>query len=206
MSAAQLYATVTFIAGVILLLGWLYVTTDNDRSSEILLKSVFLFVLPEAVIIALPNDLFRFPMSMWVVVLIEEALKATAAATERHRIDRFLLVALFGIWELMLAKPLWGVNHSAILEDWTNLQLAGLTAAGIVTVLMHSVTAEIYAFRFARRLPVALFICWIFHTAFNESVEFFGVSLIAALLRLVSLTIVFAALWPRRAPQSSSSS
>jgi hypothetical protein len=143
---------------------------------------------------------------MWVVVLIEEALKAMAAATERRRIDRFFLVALFGIWELMLAKPLWGVNHSAVLEDWTNLQLAGLTAAGIVTVLMHSVTAEIYAFRLTRRLPVALFVCWIFHTALNVSVEFLGVSLVVALSQLVSLAIVFAALWPRRAPQSSSSS
>lgn len=210
MNAAQLYAAVTFLAGVILLLGWLYVTTDNQRSNTMLLKSVLLFVLPIAVIVALPEEVDRFPLSMWVFVLIEECLKAAAAATEQEPMDRFLLVALFGIWELIWVKPLWGLNHAAFLEDWTNLQLVGLTAAGIVTVLMHSVTAEIYAFRFAQRLPLALLVSWILHTGFNESVDLLGVSLLASLLQLLPLVFLFTALWPKKleptSAQSSSSS
>jgi hypothetical protein len=206
MSAPQLYALVTCLAGSILLLGWLYVTTGNPRWSTILLKSVLLFVLPALVIVALPDALFRFPLSMWVLVLIEESLKAIASATERDPMDRFFLVVLFGIWELVWVKPLWGLNHFSVLEGWSNLQLAGLTVAGIITVLMHSVTAEIYAFRLARNLPLALLLSWVFHTAFNESIDLFGVSLVSCLLLLLPLVLLFVALWPKRPPEPQSSS
>jgi hypothetical protein len=206
MSAPQLYALVTCLAGIILLLGWLYVTTGNPRWSTILLKSVLLFVLPALVIVALPDALFRFPLSMWVLVLIEEFLKAIASATERDPMDRFFLVVLFGIWELVWAKPLWGLNHFSALEDWSNLQLAGLTVAGVITVLMHSVTAEIYAFRLARNWPLALLLSWAFHTAFNESIDLFGVSLVSCLLLLLPLVLLFVALWPKRPPEPQSSS
>jgi len=208
MTAGQLYAVVTSITGVILLLVWLYVTTNNARSNEILFKSVFLFVLPGAILVALPLELFHFPLSMWVVVLIEELLKTAAAATERERMDRFSLVALFGVWELMLAKPLWGLNQAADLESWSNLQLAGLAAAGIVTVLMHAVTAEIYAFRFAGRLGLALLVSWVVHTSFNEAIDLLDVSLVSCLALTLPLVLTFAALWPRgsAATQSSSSS
>ena len=159
MGEAGLYAVVTALAGVILFLGWLYATTDNPRSATILLKSVALFVVPVALLGLFPEDLFRFPLSMWVVVLLEECLKALGAKTEQTAINRFLLVVLFGIWELVWVKPLWGLNHSVVLDGWNNLQLAGLTAGGIVTVLMHAVTAEIYAFRFGR-VAVALIASW----------------------------------------------
>ncbi len=210
MNAPQLYALITCAAGLLLLLGWAYVTTDNPRSSRIFLKSVVLFVIPIGVVVALPERLFQSPLSMWLVVLIEESLKATAASTEQRPTDRFLLVALFGIWELVWVKPLWGLGHFAVLEDWSNLQLAGLTAAGVVTVLMHGVTAEIYAFRFTRRLPLALLVSWILHTTFNESVDMLGVSLVASLVQLVLLILLFGALWPKgikfsATPSSSSS-
>ena len=117
MNAPQLYALITCAAGLILLLGWAYVSTDNPRSNRILLKSVLLFVIPIGGVVALPERLFQFRLSMWLVVLIEESLKATAASTEQRPIDRFLLVALFGIWELIWVKPLWGLNHFALLED-----------------------------------------------------------------------------------------
>ena len=206
MSSGGLYAIVTFCAGLLLLLGWLYITADNPRSTKLLFKSVVLFVLPGIVLVALPTDLFQFPLSMWLLVFVEECLKATAAVSEKDPRDRFWLVALFGVWELTLAKPLWGLNHANVLNGWDRLQLAGLTTAGIVTVLMHTVTAEIYAFRFPLRIPLALSLSWALHTAFNESVDLLGVSLIASLLQLLLLTLLFAALWPRGAYQSSSSS
>jgi hypothetical protein len=117
MNAPQLYALTTCASGLLLLFGWAYVTTDNPRSNRILLKSVLLFVMPIGVVVALPERLFQFPLSMWLVVLIEESLKATAASTEQRPNDRFVLVALFGIWELVWVKPLWGLDHFAILED-----------------------------------------------------------------------------------------
>jgi hypothetical protein len=196
MSAAQLYAALTCVAGGILLLGWLYVTADNPRSSWILLKSVAIFVLPTVGFVALPERLFQFPLSLWFVALVEESLKAGAAATERNRLDRFFLIVLFGIWELTLVKPLWGLRHAMPLEGWSSLELTGLTVAGIVTVLMHGVTAEIYAFRFHGRLPLALAVSWAIHAAFNESVSLLGVSLMASMLQLLPLLLLFAALWP----------
>ena len=197
MNAGQLLATVTCLTGIILLLGWLVPTTDNPQWSTMLLKSVLFFVLPVAVVVAVPDQVFRFPLSLWVVALIEECLKATAAATERSPLDRFFLVALFGIWELIWVKPLWALNHSALLADWSNLQLTGLIAAAVVTVLMHAVTAEIYAFRFQGRLWLALVVSWVLHVAFNESVDLFGVSLVASLLQLLLLFFLFVGLWPK---------
>jgi hypothetical protein len=200
MSEAQVYAVVTCTAGIILLLGWLYVTTGNPRSTRLLLKSVLIFVVPVMVLVTLSGS-FQFTPALWLVALIEESLKATAAATEKtSRIDRFLLVALFGIWELTWVKPLWGLNHAAALDGWNGLQLAGLTAAGVVTVLMHGVTAEIYAFRFAGRLPLALIVSWIVHAAFNASVGILGVSFVASLLQLLPLLLLFLALWPTNLP------
>jgi hypothetical protein len=197
MDGAHLYATVTAIAGVILLLGWLYVTTDNPRSTAMLAKSVLLFVLPGAIVVALPEQLFQFPLSMWVLVLFEETLKAIAATTEETRADRFWLVALFGAWELTVFKPLWGLSHVATLESWSNLQLTGLTVAGLITVVMHGVTAEIYAFRFEARLPLALFVCWAIHVAFNESVGLLGLSVLSCSVLLLAVLLLFAALWPK---------
>lgn len=208
MSTAQFSAVITCVIGVIALLGWLWFTSENAHSNNLLFKSILLFVLPGAALAAIPLKFLQFPLAMWVGVFIEECLKATAAATEKDPTDRFWLLALFGIWELTLAKPLWALNHFALLEDWSNLQLAGLSAAGFVTVLMHSVTAEIYAFRFARRLPLALIISWALHTAFNESIGLVGVSLMGCLLLLLPLVLLFIALWPKRPQpvQSSSSS
>jgi len=198
MSPAQVYATICAAVGIILLLGWIYVTTDNLRSNKLLAKSVWLFVLPGLAIWMLPDAMFQFPLSMWVLILVEECLKAVAASTERSRIDRFWLITLFGIWELMLAKPMWGLAHSQMLSDWNQLQLAGLVAAGIVAALMHAVTASIYAFHFERRLFAALLVSWIVHTAFNESVDLFGVSLSTSLLQIFVLLVLLAALWPNR--------
>jgi len=197
MSPAPTYATMTFAAGIILLLSWAYVTTDNPRSNKLLIKSLWLFVLPGIAIWAVPDAAFRFPLSMWVLVLVEEGLKTFAATTERSRADRFWLITLFGIWELMLAKPMWGLATLETLNGWNGLQMAGLVAAGAVTVLMHTVTAAIYSFHFEKRLPAAFFVSCIVHIVFNESVDLFGVSLPNCLIQALVLLVLLVALWPR---------
>lgn len=197
MSAAQFYAVITCVVGMILLLAWLYMTTDNPRSTPMLLKSILLFVLPCVGLAVISPSLVHFPLSLWIGTLVEELLKLVAARSEKNQVDRFFLVTLFGIWELTWAKPVWGLSHAVLLVDSTNLQLAGLSAAGLIAVLMHAATAEIYAFRFQGRILLALATSWLIHTAFDESVLLFGVSLIAQSLQLLVLTILFVALWPK---------
>jgi hypothetical protein len=196
MSAAQVYAAVTCLTGVILLLGWLYVTSDNPRSIKLLIKSVLFFVLPGILLALVPPSLVQFPLALWVGTLIEEALKAGAVRGEQTKLDRFFLVSLFGIWELALGKPGWGLAHAGLLDNYTNLQLVGLTMGGMITVLMHAVTAEIYAFRFEGRLGLAVAVSWAIHTAFDEAIDLLGVSLVAGSLLFMVLIIMFVALWP----------
>jgi hypothetical protein len=197
MTASAFSATITFGAGVILLLGWLYLTTDNARSFRLLLKSILLFVLPGAALAALPPKLFQFPLGMWLAVLIEECMKAIAARTEKKHSDRFFLIALFGIWELMLVKPLVSFFEPWVVNGLSNFQIVGLMAGGLLAVLMHVVTAEIYAFRLPNRLVIAIALSWLLHTVFDESVDLLGVSMISFVLQLMPLLFLFAFLWPR---------
>lgn len=202
MSAAYLYSLLTLATGFILLMGWLYVTAANPRSGKLFLKSVGLFVVPIGVAVAVPDHLLQFPLALWVVALVEEALKATAAATESEPLNRFWLVTLFGIWELTLAKTMWGIEQSATFAVLTPVQSVGVVAMGVITVLMHSVTAELYAFRFVGRLAAALAASWVLHVGFNETVTFLVTSLgptfATGLLLLLPLALLFFALWPKR--------
>lgn len=143
------YALVTFCSGLLLLAGWFYATADNPRAGEIFRKSVLLFGLP---ILFLPPGLFQFPLGMWALVACEECLKALASTREESGRDKFWLVALFGIWELTVAKPFWGVILEQSGESWDRLALAGFLYATVLPVLMHSVTAAIYAFTFRGKL------------------------------------------------------
>lgn len=196
MGPGATFAFVTFLAGVLLLLAWLYATAGNPRSGAMLRKSLLLFVLP--IMFLSPAELFRFPLAMWALVACEEGLKAFASTREQNRVDKFWLVALFGIWELTVDKPFWGlvVAHSG--ESWDSLALAGLLYATALPVLMHLVTAAIYAFAFQRRLWAAVIASWCVHTAFNEAVNYFGLSPTAAIIETAVLVIVLIALITRQ--------
>jgi len=143
MGPAATYAVVTFAAGVLTLLGWLYLTAGNPRCGAILKKSLLLFALP---IMFAPSQLFQFPFGMWAWVAFEEGLKAFASTRERNREDKFWLVALFGIWELTLDKPFWALVLAQSGESWTRSSMIGFVYVTALPVLMHVVTAAIYAF------------------------------------------------------------
>ena len=196
MNATYLTAILAFGVGVILLLLWAYFTTDNPRSNRLLLKSSWLFVLPGAAIWALPDSIYRFPLSMWFAVLIEECLKFYAARTEPRPRDRFALIALFGIWELMLAKSVGMLTGDRLPANWGRPEAIMLLLAAMVPVLMHIVTAAIYAFRFRGRLWAAFVASWAVHTAFNEAVDLFGISPLFSGAELIVLAILLAAIWP----------
>jgi len=204
MGADFFFPILTFAGGVLLLLGWLYATAANPRSNALLLKSIGFFVLPGIALVEVPQFALRFPLASLFWPLVEEALKSAAAVTEKNPRDRFWLVTLFGVWELMLAKAVWGITHRALLETWTDFQLVGLAVAALLAVLMHAITAEIYAFRFTGRLTAAIAASWAVHASFNKSIDLLGVSLTSALLLLLPLVLLFMGLWPRQSPTAAS--
>ena len=195
MGPGATYAVVTFTAGILCLLGWLYATTDNPRSWAILRKSPLLFVAP---IMVAPAQLFQFPFGMWALVAFEEGLKAFASTREPSHENKFWLVALFGIWELAIDKPFWGLVLAQSGETWDRLSLVGLAYATALPVLMHTVTAGIYAFTFERRLWAAFLASWMVHTSFNESVDYFGLSPVLAITQTAILALMLAALFGKR--------
>ena len=182
------FAIVTFCAGVLLLLGWGYATAGNPRAGAMLRKSLLLFVLP---IMFIPTGWLSFPLGMWVLVSIEEGLKAFASTRENKRPDKFWLVSLFGIWELTVDKPFWGpvVGQTG---SWDRFEMAGFLYATALPVLMHAVTAAIYAFTFRGRLWAAFAASWVVHTAFNEAVTFFDVSPTSAITETIVLGLLLA--------------
>jgi hypothetical protein len=202
MSPAHLYSLITLAMGSILLMGWFYCTAANPRSRKLLLKSFGFFVVPIGVALTVPDDVLQFPLALWLVVLVEESLKATAAATESKSMNRFWLVSLFGIWELTLAKTMWGIEQVVTLSALTSAQAIGVALSGVITVLMHAVTAELYAFRFGGRLAAAFAATLVFHVGFNETVTFIGTSLGftigTGLLLVLPLALLFMKLWPKR--------
>ena len=203
MAPGAVYAFVTFVVGVVLLLGWVYATAGNPRSGAMLRKSLLLFAVP---IMLAPAELFQFPLGMWALVACEEGLKAFAATREQKRVDKFWLVALFGIWELTVDKPFWGLVVAQSGENWDRLAIAGFVYATALPVLMHVVTAAIYAFTFERRLWAAFIASWFVHTAFNEAVEYFGLSPTAAIIETTFLGIILISLITRRRRRTAISS
>lgn len=184
MGPGVVYASLTFLAGVLALLGWLYATAANPRSGALLGKSLLLFALP---IMLIPAKYFQFPLAMWAWVACEEGLKAFGATRERRPADKFWLVILFGVWELALDKPFWGFAIAQSGESWGRLEIVATVCATALPVLMHAVTAAIYAFTFERRLWAAFIISWLVHTAYNEGVEYFPLSAATALINAVAL-------------------
>lgn len=160
-------------------------------------KSLVWFALP---IIFWPPDLFNLPLSLWVLAACEEGLKAFASTREDRPIDKFWLVALCGVWELTLSKPLWGWALADSGEVSDRLALSGMLYATALPVLMHTVTAAIYAFTSERWLWAAFAASWLIHAAFNESAHYFGLSPALAIAQTAILALLLAAALHRRLP------
>ncbi len=184
MGPGATYAAITSLAGVLMLLGWLYATVENPRSPVILGKSFLLFAVP---IMLAPSELFQFPLGMWALVACEEGLKILGATWERKRTDKFWLVALFGVWELTVDKPFLGLAIAQSGEKWDRFTIIGLVYVAVLPVLMHAVTAAIYAFTFERRIWAAFMVSWLVHTAFNVVVTYFYLSPLAVVVETVML-------------------
>ena len=188
------YALVTFVAGLLALLGWLYLTTENSRSGAMLKSSALIFALP---IVFSPID--ASILGMWLWVPCEEGLKAFASTREKRPANKFWLVALFGIWELALSKPLGGLTIAQSGEFWDRWALSALLYATVLPVLMHTVTAAIYAFVFEKRLWAAFIVSWIVHLSFNGAVDYFYPSVSAVIIETVVLGAILVGILPWQA-------
>ena len=170
--------------GVLLLLAWFYATAANARSGAIFKKSLLLFALP---ILILPGGWVLLHLGMWASVACEEGLKAFESTREQNRVDRFWLVALFGIWELTLDKPFWGLVLAQPMATWDRVEVIGLVYTTALPALMHTVTAAVYAFAFEKRIWQAFIVSWAVHWTFNEAVIYFPLSASAAVFETVVL-------------------
>lgn len=189
----------TFAAGVLLLLGWLYATIDNARSGTLIKKALLFFVLP--FLFSPGLQLVRLPFGIWLAAGYEEGVKAFASTRERSPQDKFWLVALFGIFELMVDKPFWGLFLARSGESWDRLSMAGLVYAAALPALMHTVTAAIYAFAFRQRLWASFLASWVIHSVFNETAAHFERSLDLAFVQTILLGTLLGALVMREREQ-----
>ena len=186
------FALMTFATGTLFLMGWLYATLNNPRSNSILMKSVVLFAFP---MLIWPGwILLRLPFGFWIAAACEEGLKAFASTREERRDDKFWLVTLFGIWELTVSKPFIGRLLAQPGESWHRLSMIGVVYATALPVLMHAVTAAIYAHASERRLWPAFTASWVVHAVFNITATHFAFSPAWVLIETTILATMLAAL------------
>lgn len=191
MGVAGSYSLMTFTSGVLLLLGWLYANIDNPRCAAILKRSALLFLLP---MLFWPGSFVRhLHLGIWIAAACEEALKAYASTREQNHKNKFWLVVLFGIWELTVDKPFWGLVLAKSGGSLDRIELVGFVCATALPVLMHAVTAGIYAFVSDQRIWVAFVASWVIHSTFNWTVGHFGLSVPLAIIQTGVLTILLVA-------------
>ena len=163
---------ITFLLGVVLLLIWLWPTGADATAISLIGKSIPYFVLlPFALsfLLGIVGGVLDIPeRSFWLLVVapiaLEEPIKFWAARSQPTGIRTFAFVALFGIWELMLFKPVHFSSVHAL--PWT---AAIIHSLALPAAAMHLFTAAIYAFHFRGRAWLQLLVCMTAHAAFNAS-------------------------------------
>lgn len=172
------------MAGISLLL-WHFVAPGQRKSMALLMKSAGLFILPVSVTYLLPfSHVFG---SMWVPIgiAVEETLKTVAALTERDLRDRFRLISLFGIWEAMLAKPVWAIVNAQSFSEWSDWGIVYITLTTTVVILMHAATAAIYSSASRKRVLFSFCVCYSIHLLYNTFVTIQNAVLFAAFFSLI---------------------
>ena len=212
-SSGALLALILFVSGLVSLLLWLALMLDNPRLGQILRKSVLIFLLPGALMIVIPiiapaQLLLPFVMmGPWALVglvllfvLFEEVLKSCAARSEARPYDKFAFAMLFGIFELAIAKPLSPLIAGDLMGEWSRWGLIGLAIGAMLAMMMHSVTAALYAFRFADRKWLGLLTCFAIHAFYNFVViAFLSVTLVV--IAAIIFAIFLIALLPEGEPE-----
>jgi hypothetical protein len=206
-SSGALLAFALFASGLVSLLLWLAVMLGNPRLAPILRKAVVFFLLPGALMVVIPiiaptlllgvvlsGGLWALLGLLLLLVLFEEFLKLAASRSEARPDDKFAFAMLFGIGELMLSKPLGPLLAGEFFGGWSGWGLVGLIFGGMLAMMMHSVTAALYAYKFADRPWLGLLACFALHASYNFLVIlFFGVvgGVVAAVIFAMFLIVLF---------------
>lgn len=183
-----------FLFGLVALLAWLYATGGKRWSLRLmwigLLYGLFaslLNALAELASVLVSGGLNDWWFGIEAILLgpiIEELVKSHAARSQKIAVHSFALVCLFGIYELMLSKP---VTMSEPF-GWT----AFVEALDTVPALtMHILTGAIYSFAFTNKRVKKIAICTLIHAGFNG----LWVAELYDLLPVVSAAAILTAIW-----------
>jgi hypothetical protein len=194
---AKAIAFITFLFGLLALLGWLFLTSADATAVHLLRRSLWYFVVVP-LLLSLPLGLIGVIgghmdltasalLSLALLVAFEEALKLWASRSETSGIRIFALVSLFGIFELMLVKPLI-LNIPA-----GDIERLLYPASAVPAVFLHVLTAAIYAFHWRNSPGVQLIVCAAMHFAFNLVAD--QPDWVSAPLWLVSILPLAGATW-----------
>jgi hypothetical protein len=180
----SLYA---FILGVAALLVWLYVLRLNPSARKIMLSGLWYAFLASVIgalavfftaLVVRNSDATAFVSIIILAPLIEESIKVRAANSLSKSTQIFALISLLGIYELMLSKPLSMLDAT----HWSEALI------GIPAVMMHMLTAAIYAFHFEGNRKEQFIIAAAIHVVFN-AIVFIAAGFSAFLLILVVVLI-----------------
>ncbi|WP_156135502.1 hypothetical protein [Novosphingobium malaysiense] len=106
---------------------------------------------------------WEFIAAVLFAPFVEETIKYYAAKSQTDRIHSFALVCLFGVAEFMLSKVLTMSHlygYLGIIE----------TLEAVPALLLHVLTAIIYAFHLDGQRNKQLIVCLCIHSAFNSIV------------------------------------
>lgn len=160
------------LVALLLLGAWYLIVRKLRRPPWPLLRVALLFFasfMAGVVLISKIAPILLVPLALlWIP--LEEILKYRASRPLADRpIDAALAVSLFGVLELGVAKAFFlAVDESFLLNNTDPLQLTGFSLFAAAPVLLHVVTAMIYAFS---RMSAArkILLCVAIHWCFNQS-------------------------------------
>lgn len=166
----------TFLIGFVLLCGWFLALGSDRRALALLQQAARLILLPLLFLAAFhillgflagalaglnptkPHWLVPVAMGLVIPTVIEEAIKLRASRRLSNGNDVFVVVVLFGVFEIALLKPLNMIGTEVSLATQTFLMPA---------VALHALTAAIYAYFLRDRPGVQFALCLGIHLAFN---------------------------------------
>jgi uncharacterized membrane protein len=163
----MVFALATFLIGLIALLVWLRIFGFDQRARGILLAALLLLLAADLANSGLGFMIWGIPggnspdqIVLKIVVfapILEEAAKTFGALNRHIRRERFTLVSLFGIYELILSKPISMLQAT----NWSDLLPA------FPALAMHVLTATMYAYSLEHRWTAKFAICVLIHALFN---------------------------------------
>jgi len=168
-----LAALITFSFGMLAFLAWLYATRrSNNRIC--FLKTATVYFIGGGLVVAIPQIALEIAMIdaggttirtaalVMSAALFEELLKIMAGKTYKIPQNTFAVVALFGIYEIAVSKPLM-----MLWENDVGINSVSEALLPIPALFFHTLTAAIYAFPRPPQPLLKFTLCFGLHTFMN---------------------------------------